>query len=217
MAPTRAQTLSPTLRHRAREVPDHVDADAVLQGLSLATNSSQAVRQQVYERQSSILAPTGRFLAASTLWATATFLLCYIALPIGYSAAGLRPFTLLWTLPGSVLAFGFTWLLTAAAMLTAASRDGGLRVDLHGLGGSDRIPAAMLGGLMVWGLLHNLLPGLMPFGAMSLSFLGVFLVSNIIENVLFGTILATLTKTRRSAFLAGAAFQAMIGMSAWIL
>ena len=194
-----------------------MDAEAVLQGLSQVSCESDAALQQAIERKSSILAPTGRFLAASTLWATATFLLCYIALPIGYDIAGLRPLTLIWTLPGSILAFGFTWLLTTAAMLTAASREGGVRVDLDGLGGSDRIPAAMLGGLMVWGLLHNLLPGLMPFGTMSLSFLGVFLLSNILENALFGTILATLTKSRRSAFMAGAGFQTVIGMSAWIL
>ena len=217
MAPTRAQSLSPALRSRARDVPEHVDADAVLHGLSQMSGSSGAVRQQAIESQASTLAPTGRFLAAATMWAMATFLLCYIALPIGYSVAGLRPFTLFWTLPGNVLAFGFAWTLTAAVMLTRASAEGGVRVDLHGLSGSDRIPAAMLGGLAVWGLLHNLLPGLMPFGTMSLSFLGVFLVSNIIENVLFGTILATITKTRRAAFAAGAAFQSAIGMAAWLL
>jgi len=215
VAPSRARPLPPGLASRAREVPEHVDAEAVLYGLSEAAGTSEAVRQQAIDSETPMLAPTGRFLAAATLWATATFMLCYVAVPIGYTVAGLRPFILPWTLPGNMMAFAFTWLVTAAAMLTMASKEGGVRVDLHGLGGSDRIPAAMLGGLLVWGLLHNLLPGLMPFGAMSLGFLGAFLTANIVENVLFGTILATLTKTRRGAFAAGAAFQATIGLSAW--
>jgi len=217
VAPGRAQILSAALRARASDVPDQVDAEAVLYGLSQTNGVSDAVKQEVQAAQAPVLASTGRFLAAATVWATATFLLCYVAIPVGYTVVGLRPFTLPWVLPGHMLAFAFTWLLTAAAMLTIASRSGGVHVDLHGLGGSDRIPAAMLGGLLVWGLLHNLLPGLMPFGTMSLTFLGAFLMANIAENVLFGTILATLTKTRRGAFTAGAAFQAAIGLSAWAL
>ena len=75
----------------------------------------------------------------------------------------------------------------------------------------------MAGGLLVWGLLHNILPGLHTFGMMSATFLAVFLLSNILENILFGIILGTVTRTRREAFIAGAFLQAALGLSCWIL
>ncbi len=216
MARSRATIVPAALRERAREVPENVDVEAVLGGLSYARGATESVGRHAQAASAPVLAPTGRLLAAATVWATATFLLCYVAIPIGYSVMGLRAFVLPWVLPSHMLAFAFTWIVTTAAMLTLASRRGGVDVDLHGLGGSDRIPAAMLGGLVVWGLLHNLLPGLMPFGAMSLSFLGAFMLANIVENALFGTLLATFTKSRRGAFAAGAAFQTAFALSAWM-
>tara|TARA_B100001093_G_scaffold347621_1_gene332198 strand:- start:409 stop:636 length:228 start_codon:yes stop_codon:yes gene_type:complete len=75
----------------------------------------------------------------------------------------------------------------------------------------------MAGGLLVWGVLHNILPGLTTFGTMSMTFLGFFLLSNMIENVLFGAILGTVTRTRRDAFIAGALLQMGLSLSCWIL
>ena len=209
--------LSRELRHRAREVPDQIDADAVLLGMAREGSVEARVMAEVESSRAPMQAPTGRFLAAASLWAMATFALCYIAIPLGFTMGGLRPFMLFWTLPGELLAFIFTWGATTAWMLTRAASREGLKIDPHGLAASDRIPAAMAGGLMVWGLLHNILPGLMSFGAMSMTFLGVFLLSNLLENALFGTILATVTRTRKGAFMAGALFQTTLGLSAWML
>lgn len=206
-----------SLRQRARDVPDSVDADAVLMGLAQEGSVEERVLAQVEQARAPMQAPVGRFLVASTLWALATFALCYVAIPLGYTLGGLRPFMLAWTLPGELVAFAFTWAATAAWMLSRAATRKGLQIDPHGLAASDRIPAAMAGGLLVWGLLHNILPGLMSFGTMSMTFLGVFLLANLVENALFGTILGTVTRTRKGAFLAGALFQTTLGLSAWAL
>lgn|GEM_PF-5851533 len=209
--------LPHSLQQRVGEVPDAVDADAVLLDMAHQGSVESRVMSEVAAARQPIQAPVGRFMAAATLWAMATFALCYVAIPLGYVAAGLRPFMLHWTLPAELVGFGLTWAATGVWMLARGASKDGLHIDPHGLAASDRIPAAMLGGLLVWGLMHNILPGLMSFGSMSMAFLAAFLVSNLIENALFGTILGTVTRTRRGAFLAGAAFQTALGLSIWIL
>ncbi len=215
--PTTTSRLSASLRQRANEVPDYIDADAVLLGMAREGSVEDRVMADVQQSSGPITAPVGRFIAASTIWAMATFALCYVAIPTGYALAGLRPFLLPWVLPGELVACLVTRAAASVWMLTRSVGKPGLEIAPHGLAASDRIPAAMAGGLLVWGLMHNILPGLMSFGTMSMAFLGVFLLSNLVENALFGTILGTVTKTRRDAFVAGAMFQTMLGLSAWIL
>lgn len=206
-----------SLRARAKEVPDRIDADAVLLAMAREESAEDAVMARLDASRAPMAAPLGRFAAAATVWALATFALCYVAIPLGYTLSGLRPFMLPWTLPGEVVAFGLTWAATLGWLAVRSVRQGGLAIDPHGLAASDRIPAAMAGGLLVWGLMHNILPGLMTFGTMSAVFLGTFLLSNFLENALFGTILGTVTRTRKGAFVAGALFQATLGLSAWVL
>lgn len=205
------------LRARAARVPENVDAQAVLHEIALESDFEQHVTQQLARATAPVRAPKGRFIIASTVWALATFGICYVALPTGFALAGGSASVLPWRLPADFVAFGLSWTVVALWMWVRSIRTGTVRVDLQGLAASDRIPAAMAGGLLVWGVLHNTLPGLNTFETMSLAFLGFFLVANILENALFGTVLGAIARTRRGAFVAGALLQLSLILSAWIL
>lgn len=167
-------------------------------------------------RSATTTVPAKAFAKAATVWMGCTFLLSYLLLPSLWEAVGLRD-AQLWTLPGDLIAVGVVWL--GAMGITAARhrRGEGLRVDLGDLATSDRLPAATLGGLLVWGFLHNVLPGLVPFGEMPAAWLAAFVGSNVLESALFGAVAATLARTRRGAFGLGALASATLLGLAWLL
>lgn len=135
---------------------------------------------------------------ATGAWFALVFALCYVALPAFAEITGLHR-TLLSTTPVAALSFGATAFVTAigAALvrptLSAATR--------------DPVFAATAGGLLTWALVHNLADALRPFWAMSFTELGTFLVFNVIEMFLIGSMLASLTRSRAAAFALGSAWQ----------
>lgn len=210
----RDPVLSPQVLAQPRPSA-RLDEWGVLGALEVEQRRTQLARVQA-ARAAETTVPAKAFAKAASVWMLATFTLCYFLLPSAWDAVGLRD-AQLWTLPGDFLALAAVWL--GAMLLTAARhrRGEGLRVDLADLAGSDRLPAATLGSLLVWGFLHNVLPGLVPFGEMPAAWLAAFVGSNVLESALFGAVAATLARTRRGAFALGALGSAgMLGL-AWIL
>lgn len=194
------------------EAPDQAlqrsaDAHATAEGVALGTG--KAVRP-------------GSFASAAVAWMSATFVLCYLALPLGRIALGLSTQTsdavLGVALASSAGLLGALVLL--GSVLAVTRPQVAVNVD------PDRILSATSGSLLVWGLLHNTLPGLMFFSDMASGELGTFVASNFLESALFGVVLASITRSGRGAFALGALFQtllfglsymAMIGMYLMLL
>lgn len=194
-----------------------MDAEAVLLGLQHSCSPLDSVRSEAEATLKPLRVDTGRFLAAATVWSLGAFALCYVLIPTLMSLGGLRPFLLPWTLPGAVVSFIATWAGTAAILGLRGRAQGGLPVSTEALGQGDHLAAATVGGVLMWGLMHNILPGLMPFGQMSLAFLLLFGMANLLEMALFGVVLGSTAQDRRGAFAAGAAFQATLGTLTWLL
>jgi len=147
-----------------------------------------------------------RLAGAATVWMSLTFMLCYLALPLARASMGLTVHT------------------ADSVMATALASTGGLMgvmaLSLFGIFlarpaaslnvNPDRILSATAGGLLVWGFLHNVLPGLIHFADMGGGELATFVGSNIIENALFGVMLASIARTGRGAFTLGVLFQAAL-------
>jgi hypothetical protein len=140
----------------------------------------------------------GPMMAATGAWFALVFALCYVALPAFGELTGLHR-GLLGTTPVAALSFGATAFVTAVtAGIVRPSISGATR---------DPVLAATLGGLLVWGVVHNTSWLLRPFSAMSFVELGTFLTFNVIEMFLVGSMLASLTKSRVLAFGLGGTFQ----------
>lgn len=188
----------------------------VLDALALESARTDAVRAQARQRAHVTEVPTRKFVRAAAAWLGLSFALCYVAIPLMIDGAGLRSAYLPLVLPGEIIGMGFAsgWLLLR--VLRRGWR-GSLELELPALASDDRIPAAALGGLLTWGLLHNVLPGLEHMGQMSTAFLLAFGLANVLENILFGTVLGTLAKSRRQAFVMGGTFQLLLLSVAWML
>ncbi|MEL6344109.1 MAG: hypothetical protein AAFV53_13400 [Myxococcota bacterium] len=191
-------------RHRKEERLQQTDAP-------LAQTDAPLVETTAPIREPA-LRHSGQLASAVTAWVGLTFLVSYIALPLVRIAAGASS--------ASVAS------LTYNAQASFIGLLGVLALTLFGLGVTrpaarlnvdpDRVLAATSGGLLTWGLLHNILPGLIPFGAMGGVELGTFLASNVIEAGLFGVMLASLTRTGRGAFTLGVVFQTALLMFSYI-
>lgn len=195
-----------------RPLNDHWQVLDQLQEERLNTRQTRAAAA----RSSVPTLPAWAFARAATVWMGLTFALCYVMLPATWEALGIRA-AQLWTLPGDLLALFGLW---GAAMVLTASRhvqNDGITVDLDSLAASDKLPAAALGGLLTWGFLHNVLPGLVPFHDMPGAYLGAFVAANVLENALFGVIAASLARTRRGAFTLGVASQLILLSLAWLV
>ena len=79
----------------------------------------------------------------------------------------------------------------------------------------DRAATATVGGLLVWTVAHNVLPGLVPFGAMEAGELLSFFAANVLESALFGVMLASAAKTVRGALSLGVLFQGVLLLSSY--
>lgn len=184
-------------RRESRLQQEHRDAE-----LLVAANTSPAITEATLPA----LRHPGRLAGAVTAWMSLTFLLCYIGLPMARAGLGLSINSLNVMMGTAVASFGgllgvmALTLLGIAAIRPAAQ----LKVD------PDRVLAATSGGLLVWGLLHNILPGLLTFSDMASGELLSFIGSNIIENALFGVMLASMARTGRGAFTLGVTFQAAL-------
>ncbi len=202
---------SPATTHRTP-----TPSAAVLDALEREAARTDAVRAQTRAAAVHTAVPTRAFVRATAAWLGASFALCYLAIPLMLEGAGLRAAHLAHLLPGELLGMALAsgWLLTR--VLRRSDR-GDIALDLPQLAESDRIPAAALGGLLAWGLLHNVLPGLLPMGRMPVAFLLSFGLANVLENVLFGTVIGTVARSRREAFTMGALFQLVLLGAAWIL
>lgn len=165
--------------------------------------------QEVLARRGTAAVPRRKLAAASTSWMLATFGICYLAIPFVFDLVGLR-MAQWWTLPGSVAAFSTMWVAMMAAIVA-------FKPDVRLDGRFDPVVSATAGGLLTWGILHNVLPGLTPFVMMPTAFLVAFIAANVLENALFGAMLASMVKTRRAAFALGAAFQGAFLSLAWFL
>jgi hypothetical protein len=191
-------------------------SERVLDELARESARTDAVRAQARQRAHVTEVPTRKFVRAAAAWLGLSFALCYVALPLMIDGAGLRSAYLPLILPSEIIGMGVAsgWLLLR--VLRRGWR-GSLDLELPALATDDRIPAAALGGLLMWGLLHNVLPGLEHMGQMSMAFLLVFGLANVLENVLFGTVLGTIAENRRQAFVMGGTFQLLLLGVAWMV
>jgi hypothetical protein len=146
--------------------------------------------------------PREKLAAAATAWMLLVFGLCYLAIPAAFEAVHLRDAQLL-LIPQKVQALGMVWALVMGFIAFGRPQ---VRLD----GRIDPILSAAGGGLAVWAVLHNVIPILEPFVLMPLDFLIAFVLANVVENVLFGAMLASFVRGKREAFLLGALFQLVL-------
>lgn len=199
------------------DFPDESFAPShLVRALEAEKSRTGAVRAEVHAGAQNTVVPTRHFVRAASVWLGMSFLLCYVAIPLMMDGAGIRTAYLARVLPGELIGMSIAscWALSR---VLRKGWSGSLPLALPQLAASDRIQAAALGGLMSWGLLHNILPGLLPMSRMSLAFLVFFGFANVLENVLFGTVLGTIAGSRRQAFALGAIFQLVLLSIAWIL
>lgn len=194
---------------RERRLQRDARSSSLHQPLQRTTDAhalSASAESSLSLRGAHALVGPGRFAGAAMAWMSATFLLCYLALPLGRVAMGLSAQSGVAVL-GTALASaaGLLGVLALLGTLLAVVRPA-IQVDVE----PDRILAATSGSLLVWGLLHNVLPGLMFFSEMTGGELGSFVASNFLESALFGVVLASVARTGRGAFALGAVFQTLL-------
>ena len=153
-------------------------------------------------KRGEVAVPREKLAAAATAWMLLVFSLCYIAIPAAFEAVHLRD-SQLFLIPQKIQSLGIVW---AGVMAFIAIGRPQVRLD----GRIDPILSAAGGGLLVWAILHNVIPILEPFVRMPLDFLVAFVLANVVENVLFGAMLASFVKTKRAAFLLGGLFQLVL-------
>ena len=154
----------------------------------------------------------GKIAAASAVWMGGTFALCYLLLPLARAGLGLSAQSLAGVVlvaGSAALSLAVLWVVMAAGLLVKKPT-----VELED-GHHDRALTATMGSLLVWSILHNVLPGLIPFGGMGSGELLAFLGANIIESALFGVMLASITETIRGAFSLGMLFQGVLLLSSY--
>jgi hypothetical protein len=153
-------------------------------------------------KRGEVAVPREKLAAAATAWMLLVFSLCYIAIPAAFEAVHLRD-SQLFLIPQKIQSLGMVWALVMGFIAIARPQ---VRLD----GRIDPILSAAGGGLLVWAILHNAIPILEPFVRMPLDFLVAFVLANVVENVLFGAMLASFVKTKRAAFLLGGLFQLVL-------
>lgn len=163
------------------------------------------------ERPRSAVVRGASLAAASAVWMSLTFALCYVLLPVAADLSGAHP-GLLASLWADVLGFG---AMLAAVTLGVLVGRPEVRVDRQPA--TAPIAAATVASLAVWAVLHSLLPGLVRFEDMGVVGFSSFLAMNIVESSLFGVMLASLVRTVPRAFVAGGAFQAAFFGITWVI
>ncbi len=141
---------------------------------------------------------------AMVAWLSLVFGVCYLALPLLFSAVGLSP--------GVLAAVGFS--LPAFAMASVVALAGVLvvrpSIRLDWSGPRDPVVSAALGGLGVWAVVHNTTDLLLPFASMSGPQLASFLSLNVLEMSMLGMLFASFTKRHAVAFALGGGFQLLM-------
>ena len=164
----------------------------------------EGLRRDVQQRR---ISQPGKIAAASAVWMGGTFALCYLLLPLARMSVGLSTQSLasIVLVAGSAaLALIGLWAMVATGLVVKKPT-----VELE-VGHSDRALTATTGSLLVWAILHNVLPGLVPFDEMSVGQLLAFLGANIVESALFAVVLASIAETVRGAFSLGVLFQGVL-------
>ncbi|GEM_PF-6997760 len=186
-------------------------AEAQTSGVT-TLDSLEAVRARaaVAQEHTPGVAQPRELRRAAAAWMSATFALCYLALPTALTALGLRPWA-----AGSPLADnarligdfgGFALVVLGTLAGLALLRP---RIDVK-RASHEPVLAATAGGLLTWGVLHSTLPWLMPFAEMGAAPLAAFVAVNVLESVLFGVMLGTFVRSRKAAFALGSAFAAAL-------
>ncbi len=170
---------------------------------------SAALLREVGAKNGQVPVPREKLAAAATAWMLLVFGLCYVAIPIGFEAVHLRE-SQLFLIDDKIGGLAMVWALVMGFIAVGRPQ---VRLD----GRIDPILSATGGGLVVWGILHNVIPVLEPFVRMPLDFLAAFVAANVVENVLFGAMLASFVQSRRAAFLMGGLFQLVMMLGATYL
>ena len=163
---------------------------------------AHALLQESPVKRGEIAVPREKLAAAATAWMLLVFGLCYVAIPAAFEAVHLRD-SQLFLIPQKIQSLGMVWALVMGFIAIGRPQ---VRLD----GRIDPILSATGGGLLVWAILHNVIPILEPFISMPLDFLLAFVAANVVENVLFGAMLASFVTSRRAAFLLGGLFQLVL-------
>jgi hypothetical protein len=165
-----------------------------------------------HKRDELVISHPGRLAAAAAVWMGGTFALCYLMLPLGRIGLGLSTQSI-----GSVALVAACSALSLIGLWMFATLGLVVRKPVVSLEEDhrDRAVTATVGGLLTWAILHNVLPGLIPFGAMEAGEMLSFLGANVIENALFGVMLASVAKTVRGALSLGILFQGFLLLSSY--
>ena len=159
-----------------------------------------------------VIASPGRLASAAAVWMSGTFVVCYLMMPLALAGLGLSTQTVASVVVvafSAALALASLWMFSLVGLVVhkpVVSLE-----DDH----RDRALVATVGGLLVWTILHNVLPGLVPFGNMGPGHLLSFLGANILENALFGVMLASVVKSVRGAFTLGVLFQGALLLASY--
>jgi len=141
-------------------------------------------------------------MGAMAAWMSMVFMVCYLAIPMATSTLGLYGSGVL---SGAWFNFPSFVMASVLAIFAAIAVRPTIRTDF--LGPRDPVLSATVGGLLTWGIVHNLSPLLRPFSDFSAVELATFASLNVVEMSLIGMMLASLTKSRMVAFGLGSAFQ----------
>jgi cation transport ATPase len=184
---------------------------ALSQENASAATFHQSVRAQAFEQDQSLrVTKTSSVLAVSTAWISFTFMLCYLALPLLRTGLGLSSQSMVGILATTLTSAAALVVVVPLLWSALVRRRSSMAVNVN----PDHILAATSGSLLVWGLLHSILPGLVTFDMMGLAELTTFVGANIIESSMFGVLFASLAKNGRHAFSMGALFQTLfLGLS----
>jgi len=144
--------------------------------------------------------PPGVLGSAMATWLVLTFALCHVALPAVLRITGIAPEivnSVVFDLP----AFALTSLVAIVGVLLERPR-----IDLSPMSKAP-VGAAMLGGLAVFAVVHNVAPGLVhPFSSMSTAQLASVVGLSVLEIGLVGAMLGSLTKRADVALALGGGF-----------
>lgn len=148
--------------------------------------------------------PTKALVGAVAAWFGLVYAVCYVALPTAGTAVGLYSNLI----PNLVVN---TFALIPAALITmglvALTKPD---VVTHLRAKRDPVIAATLGSLLVWFGLMETVSAVQPLSSMpwyeALTFLGF----NVVEQSMFGMMLASFVRTPGKAFALGAAFQILL-------
>ena len=193
------------LRQRRRRAEAQASRASTLDSLE-----SVRVRAAAVQDRAEGVARPRELAKAAVAWMSATFALCYLAVPTALTALGLRPWASVSPLEDSARMVGDLGgfaLVVLGTLAGLALLRPSVKVQQAQ---RDPVVAATAGGLLTWGVLHNVLPWLLPFAEMGAAPLAAFVAANVLESLLFGLMLGSFVRSRAAAFALGAGFSAAL-------